>query len=58
MGLMEPSDWKDEWIGVTPPEPPVEHLDPVKPGDINVALVAASAGIGRRSDARIPAAMI
>jgi len=40
MGLMEPSDWKCEWIGVTPPKPPIEHLDDEKPGRVNLALAA------------------
>jgi len=40
MGLMKQSDWKAQWIGVAPPKPPAEHLDPAKPGRVNVALVA------------------
>ena len=40
MGLLEPSDWKGQWIGVAPPTPPAEHLDDQKPGRRNVALAA------------------
>ena len=40
MGLLEQSDWKGQWIGGMPPGPPVEYLDPAKPGQVNVALAA------------------
>ena len=40
MGLLEPSDWKGNWIGVTPPTPPTAHLDAATPGPPNVASAA------------------
>ena len=40
MGLMKQSDWKGQWIGVAPPNPPVAHMDSAKPGRGNVALFA------------------
>ena len=40
VGFMKQSDWKSQWIGVTPPRPPAELLDAEKLGRANLALVA------------------
>ena len=40
MGLLNKTDWKGQWIGVSLPSPPAELLDAAKPGRANVALYA------------------
>ena len=40
MGLLEQSDWKGQWIGVSPPSPPAAQQDAAKSNRDNVALAA------------------